>query len=42
LIVVMRPASLLRRSLSEEDRIAMQDSLYGVDKEPPKNWYFLP
>jgi uncharacterized membrane protein YqjE len=38
LVVVRR----LRHRISEADMIATLDNLYEADKEPPKNWYFLP
>lgn len=35
-------AKRLRRSVSEKEAIAGMDNLFQAEKEPPKNWYFLP
>ena len=41
-VAACRHIRRLLRAVSEEDAIALQDSILGMDKEPPKNWYFLP
>ena len=31
-----------RPTVSEEDEIALQDRILGLDKEPPKDWFISP
>ena len=40
--VEMKVGKRLRHTVSEEDEIRFDDKVLGLDKEPPKNWYFFP
>ena len=42
MLAVVKLTRTVRSSTSEEDAIALQDRVLGLNKEPPKNWYIWP